>query len=534
MHYDAMGNITSRSDVAGGATWTYDPVHKHQVTQAGNSTFAYTYDANGNMTSRLATHPITWTSANYPISVGGPGEGSSWSYGPNRQVFMSFQQGPGGNETTYHYGRLFELVTFGGNSSNYRHYIMAGNKLVAIYSRTFLGVNTLNYIQSDHQGSIASITTSSPATDYVNESFTAFGNRRNGETWSGAPTTADETAINAKSRWGYTGQTAIGVNMGLVHMNGRIEDAGIGRFLSPDPYTPDPFNTQDYNRYSYVDNNPLTFIDPTGFCGTNTDESDLGDCSDGGGAGGAGGEGGAGGAGGEGGFSPTAPVFEPIPLVQVFGSTCPSIATCDTFAPPDAWEPTPSGATGAGALAELTVTASAIKPKTQQIPCLPGVDCYTQPAQSPKPTQCINSDGSIGNDSGGTLLDPNVAFASFDLEGYILAGGGFHAGGFYDFSTGNFGFFTSIDLGGGYGGSVGFSGGFASNLSSFQGATSVIGGGAFIFQATYSSKPGDPFSPVALSAGLAANMMPGLNVPGAFHAGKSFTAIRLSTLKPCP
>src|SRR4029077_20815927 len=177
---------------------------------------------------------------------------------PNRQVFKSFQQGPGGNETTFHAGKLFEHVTFGGNSSNYRHYIMAGNELVAIYSRTFLGVNTLNYIQSDHQGSIASITTSTPATDYVNESFTAFGNRRNGQTWSGAPTTADETAINAKSRWGYDGQTAIGVNMGLVHMNGRIEDAGIGRFLSPDPFVSQPENTQGWNPYSYVMNNPLT------------------------------------------------------------------------------------------------------------------------------------------------------------------------------------------------------------------------------------------------------------------------------------
>jgi RHS repeat-associated protein len=265
MHYDAMGNITSRSDVAAGATWTYDPVHKHQVTQAGNSSFAYTYDANGNMSSRLVTHPITWTSANYPIRVDGPGESSVWTYGPNREVYKSYQQGPGGDESTYHYGRLFELVTFGGNTINFRHYIMAGNELVAVYSRTFLGVNTLNYIQSDHQGSIASITTSSPATDYVNESFTAFGDRRNGETWSGAPLTGDETLINAKSRWGYTGHTAIGVNMGLVHMNGRIEDTVLGRFLSPDPRGTIPGNTQSWNRYSYVNNNPLSRTDPTGF-----------------------------------------------------------------------------------------------------------------------------------------------------------------------------------------------------------------------------------------------------------------------------
>jgi hypothetical protein len=56
-----------------------------------------------------------------------------------------------------------------------------------------------------------------------------------------------------------------------------------------------------------------------------------------------------------------------------------------------------------------------------------------------KPTQYTNSDGSIGSDSSGSLSEPNIVFASFDLEGYLLAGGGFQAGGFYDSSTRNFG-----------------------------------------------------------------------------------------------
>jgi RHS repeat-associated protein len=47
--------------------------------------------------------------------------------------------------------------------------------------------------------------------------------------------------------------------------NGRIEDAGIGRFLSPDPHIPNRYNTRSWNRYSYVLNNPVTLSDPTGF-----------------------------------------------------------------------------------------------------------------------------------------------------------------------------------------------------------------------------------------------------------------------------
>lgn len=38
----------------------------------------------------------------------------------------------------------------------------------------------------------------------------------------------------------------------------------ICRFLSPDPYIQEPLNTQSYNRYSYVWNNPLSYTDPTG------------------------------------------------------------------------------------------------------------------------------------------------------------------------------------------------------------------------------------------------------------------------------
>jgi RHS repeat-associated protein len=71
--------------------------------------------------------------------------------------------------------------------------------------------------------------------------------------------------INAVSRHGYTWQTALG-NMGLNDMNGRIEDAVLGRFLSADLYVSDAMSTQSYNRYSYVNNNPLTYTDPSGFC----------------------------------------------------------------------------------------------------------------------------------------------------------------------------------------------------------------------------------------------------------------------------
>jgi hypothetical protein len=47
-------------------------------------------------------------------------------------------------------------------------------------------------------------------------------------------------------------------------MNGRMYDAVLGRFLSPDNYVQDPYNTQSFNRYGYVWNNPLSYNDPSG------------------------------------------------------------------------------------------------------------------------------------------------------------------------------------------------------------------------------------------------------------------------------
>ena len=51
---------------------------------------------------------------------------------------------------------------------------------------------------------------------------------------------------------------------GLIHMDGRVYDPAIGRFLSPDNYVQLPENSQSFNRYSYCINNPLKYTDPTG------------------------------------------------------------------------------------------------------------------------------------------------------------------------------------------------------------------------------------------------------------------------------
>ncbi|MGC4029458.1 MAG: RHS repeat-associated core domain-containing protein [Steroidobacteraceae bacterium] len=259
--YDGMGNITSRSDVASGASWTYHSTKKHAVAQAGSGSYTYAYDANGNVTSRSGD-TITWTSANYPASMTKGSESVSFSYNLSREYFKQVYTGPAGSETTHYIGGILEKVVAGG-VSDWRHLVKVGGQTVAIISRKSSGTNAVNYLLEDHQGS-PSMWTNSSGSSVVKESFTAYGLPRNGSTWSGAVPGGDKTAIAGISRRGYTGHSMLG-DMGLIHMNGRVQDAITGRFLSADPYVQDPGFTQSYNRYAYVVNNPLSYIDPSGF-----------------------------------------------------------------------------------------------------------------------------------------------------------------------------------------------------------------------------------------------------------------------------
>jgi hypothetical protein len=47
-------------------------------------------------------------------------------------------------------------------------------------------------------------------------------------------------------------------------MNGRLYDPLLHRFLAPDNFVQDPTNSQNFNRYGYVMNNPLKYTDKSG------------------------------------------------------------------------------------------------------------------------------------------------------------------------------------------------------------------------------------------------------------------------------
>ncbi len=72
------------------------------------------------------------------------------------------------------------------------------------------------------------------------------------------------THVPKCSAIGYTDHEPLD-NVGLIHVNGRVYDPRLGRFLSPNPLMQAPHNTPSYKRYAYVFNNPFSFVDPSGY-----------------------------------------------------------------------------------------------------------------------------------------------------------------------------------------------------------------------------------------------------------------------------
>jgi RHS repeat-associated protein len=97
-------------------------------------------------------------------------------------------------------------------------------------------------------------------------SFDPFGGRREA-TWNKDITIASMNQLltdeDLRESRGFTDHEALN-RTGFVHMNGRVFDPRIGRFVSPDPIVQAPGHSQSYNRYAYVFNSPLSYTDPSG------------------------------------------------------------------------------------------------------------------------------------------------------------------------------------------------------------------------------------------------------------------------------
>src|SRR4051812_47349470 len=138
-----------------------------------------------------------------------------------------------------------------------RDYVYSLERAVAVVTRGGAQPGT-RYLHVDHLGSVDVLTDEGGAV-VERRSYDPFGQRRN-PAW-GQPPPASFSSLTTQ---GFTGHESDD-ELGLVNMKGRIFDPKVGRFLTMDPIVQAPLSGQNWNPYSYVLNNPLSYVDPSGF-----------------------------------------------------------------------------------------------------------------------------------------------------------------------------------------------------------------------------------------------------------------------------
>jgi RHS repeat-associated protein len=191
----------------------------------GGSTYNLTYDAENRMTAMSG------------------GTTASFVYdGDGKRV-----KGTSGGVTTTYIGNYFEWT---GSTSSMKKYYYDGETRVAMRTGSSTGQTTgLNWLFGDQLGS-TSITADSSGNRSGELRYKGWGENR--YNWGTTPTTFQ-----------FTGQRNE-TTLGLYFYNSRWFDPALGRFIQADTVVPNPLNSQSLDRYAYVLNNPIKYIDPSG------------------------------------------------------------------------------------------------------------------------------------------------------------------------------------------------------------------------------------------------------------------------------
>lgn len=277
--YTSLNQLSSMSDsdtVAScqGATWSYDPWANRTAQTptkgscgmwsssytANNQISGYSYDAAGNLLND-GTHGYTYDAENRISAVAST---ATYVYDADGK---RVSKTAGGVESDYIFdpsGNPMTIYGSGcGNSCWARGYIYANGREIAEY-----GSSTTYFVTTDHLGSTRLMTAMNQSV-YDSMDYMPFGEQMAGGTGSTHKFTGKERDSESN----------------LDNFGARYNSSTLGRFMSPDPSgiaLANPTDPQELNLYSYVRNNPLTLIDPTGLCGVEGDEgSPCGGAGDG-------------------------------------------------------------------------------------------------------------------------------------------------------------------------------------------------------------------------------------------------------------
>jgi RHS repeat-associated protein len=247
--YDRYGNRTAQNVTAGSgytSLLTINPVN-NQVTSP-----AYTYDAFGNVTAEPSPLSATYTYDGEECNTGYTGNGNTATYtcdgnelrvkkvvtGTNAVTTVSIRSG-GQVIAEYDNGAAVTAPT--------REYLYGNNLLAIVTGSTGGSGGTIVYQHRDHLS--PRLYTNSSGADVGEQGTFPYG-----ESWF---------SNNSTSNWVFTSyerDTESGNDFALA----RSYASTNGRFLAPDPLEGHVGDPQSWNRYAYVENDPIDLSDPSG------------------------------------------------------------------------------------------------------------------------------------------------------------------------------------------------------------------------------------------------------------------------------
>ena len=283
--YDEMNHLTAMTDVthnggdAGSFTYTYDrygnrlsetssntgTMPNYSINPANNRISGFGYDAAGNITSD-GTHSYSYDAEGNLLTVDG-GSTATYIYdamnhrissattaGKFEYVYDIFGHQTSAWYTTQNFGFLGRIY-WGNRQLAWR----GANGATWFQHGNYLGTTRL---RTDYQGHMAASQQSGPFGEDLNQTTQESGGNQDAAQYTGLDLDSESGTSHAQFRQLSTVQ---------------------GRWMSPDPYdgSYDLTNPQSLNRYSYVLNNPLAFVDPLGLDTPDGCDSDGGDDDDG-------------------------------------------------------------------------------------------------------------------------------------------------------------------------------------------------------------------------------------------------------------
>ncbi len=239
--YDAVGNRKSQTLTINGtaATTLYNYDAANRLSSVGGVT--YTYDGNGNLLSD-STNTYAHDAANRLTGVSNQTSVTSYAYnglGDRLQETIGVLTT---RFTTDLAAGLSQTISDGVNNYTY------GLGRIAQTNAT-----STEYFLGDALGSVRQLADSS-GTVTLTRTYDPYG----------VVTTSNGAG---RTSYGYTSEFQ-GDYSELVYLRARQYSPATGRFLTRDTWGGDANRPGSFNRWSYVEANPIRYSDPTGLCST--------------------------------------------------------------------------------------------------------------------------------------------------------------------------------------------------------------------------------------------------------------------------